>query len=382
MLEALRSSALYELKHIRNSWYKIMLLTLIPLSLAILIISIFGRGVVYKIPVVVVDNDHSKLSRLFTTHLDSSPTMDITYRVSSTKEALSLVQSAKAYTAIIIPHDFEKSVMLHLQPKITAMINTQYILIGKIITADLTSIVMKSSAEIEYIKSLADTQNSSISIAKVAPIGIQITPFFNTYKNYFYFLVSALIPAIWQIFIVITMLIAIGGMTKEHRLGEFFKDRRHTLAKLIGLALPYTVIYTLWGVVFLLYLYSQWSFQGSFTVLIFALFLTVIAYQSVALLLFVTGFDYAKSLSLGAVYTAPAFAFLGITFPIYSMNDFALLWRDILPLSHYLQIQISQANYGADIWLESDRLMILASFLIVLIPVVLRFKSYLSKEIL
>ena len=382
MLEALRSSALYELKHIRNSWYKIMLLTLIPLSLAILIISIFGRGVVYKIPVVVVDNDHSKLSRLFTTHLDSSPTMDITYRVSSTKEALSLVQSAKAYTAIIIPHDFEKSVMLHLQPKITAMINTQYILIGKIITADLTSIVMKSSAEIEYIKSLADTQNSSISIAKVAPIGIQITPFFNTYKNYFYFLVSALIPAIWQIFIVITMLIAIGGMTKEHRLGEFFKDRRHTLAKLIGLALPYTVIYTLWGVVFLLYLYSQWSFQGSFTVLIFALFLTVIAYQSVALLLFVTGFDYAKSLSLGAVYTAPAFAFLGITFPIYSMNDFALLWRDILPLSHYLQIQISQANYGADIWLEGNRLMILASFLIVLIPVVLRFKSYLSKEIL
>ena len=359
-----------------------MLLTLIPLALAILIISIFGRGVVHKIPIVVVDNDHSKLSRLFTTHLDSSPTMDIKYRVTSTKEALSLVQSAKAYTAIIIPHDFEKSVMLHLQPKITAMINTQYILIGKIITADLTSIVMKSSAEIEYMKSLADTQNSSISIAKVAPIGIQITPFFNTYKNYFYFLVSALIPAIWQILIVITMLIAIGGMTKEHRLGEFFKDRRHTLAKLIGLALPYTVIYTLWGVVFLLYLYSQWSFQGSFTVLIFALFLTVIAYQSVALLLFVTGFDYARSLSLGAVYTAPAFAFLGITFPIYSMNDFALLWRDILPLSHYLQIQISQANYGADIWLEGNRLMILASFLIVLIPVVLRFKSYLSKEIL
>jgi ABC-2 type transport system permease protein len=117
-------------------------------------------------------------------------------------------------------------------------------------------------------------------------------------------------------------------------------------------------------------------------VLIFALFLTVIAYQSVALLLFVTGFDYARSLSLGAVYTAPAFAFLGITFPIYSMNDFALAWRDILPLSHYLQIQISQANYGADIWLESGRLMILASFLVVLIPVVIRFKSYLSKEVL
>jgi len=382
MLDALIGSALYEFKDIRGSWYKLLLLTLVPLSLAIVIISIFGGGVVHKMPIVLVDNDHSKLSRLFATHLDASPTMDISYRVTSAKEGIALVQSTKAYGLIIIPNGFEKGVMLHLQPQITAMLNTQYILIGKIITSDLTSIGMKSAAEIDYVQSLAHTQNSTASLATVAPIGIQITPFFNTYKNYFYFLVSALIPAIWQILIVITMLIAIGGMTKERRLGEFFKDRRYTLAKLIGLALPYTLIYTLWGIIFLLYLYSQWSFQGSFTVLIFALFLTVIAYQSVALLLFVTGFDYARSLSLGAVYTAPAFAFLGITFPIYSMNDFALAWRDILPLSHYLQIQISQANYGADIWLESGRLMILASFLVVLIPVVIRFKSYLSKEVL
>jgi ABC-2 type transport system permease protein len=116
------------------------------------------------------------------------------------------------------------------------------------------------------------------------------------------------------------------------------------------------------------------------SLLIFGMFLTVVAYQSIALLFFVTGFDYARSLSLGAVYTAPAFAFLGVTFPIYNMNGFALFWRDLLPVSHYMQLQISQANYGANIFLETDILWTLFSFWIVFIPVILLFKKRLKKE--
>ena len=107
----------------------------------------------------------------------------------------------------------------------------------------------------------------------------------------------------------------------------------------------------MWGVIYILYMYGiePWEFQGSFSILFLALFLMILAYQGVALSLFTINFHTARALSLGALYTAPAFAFLGITFPTNSMPEFAFVWHNILPISHYIKLQISQASYGLSI---------------------------------
>jgi ABC-2 type transport system permease protein len=380
MFNAFVEAFTYELTSIKSSWYKLFLISVLPLLSFILIIAIFSSGVVRNMPIVVVDNDRSELSRMILTNIEASPTIKIASMSNSVKEAMDLVKSSQAYAVIVIPTNFSKDTLLHKQPHVTAMLNTQYILMGKILTSALTSTIMTSSAQVEYVKNLVDLQNPDATINSIAPIGLQITPFFNMYQNYFYFLVSALLPAIWQIFIVVATLVSIGVIFKEKREKDFFNHTEYVGARLIGLLLPYTIAFMLLGVIYLFYLYSTWEFQGSMGLLIFGMFLTVVAYQCIALLFFVTGFDYARSLSLGAVYTAPAFAFLGVTFPIYNMNGFALFWRDLLPVSHYMQLQISQANYGANIFLEADKLWILFAFWIVFIPVVLLFKKRLKKE--
>jgi len=382
MFNAFNRAFIYELKSIMNSWYKISLITILPILSFILIIIIFKSGVVHNLPIVVVDNDKSQLSRMILTNIETSPTIEISFMRNSTKDAIELVKNTKAYAAIIIPNHFSKNTQLGKQPYITAMVNTQYILIGKILISALTSTIIQSSAKVEYVQKLIDLKNSNASINSISPIGLQITPFFNMYQNYFYFLVSALLPAIWQIFIVIATLVSVGVIFKSKKEKVFFKDTKYIGVKLIGLILPYTIAFVLLGTGYLLYIFSMWSFQGSYVILLFGIFLTVVAYQIIALLLFATGFDYARSLSLGAVYTAPAFAFLGITFPIYNMNSFALFWRDILPVSHYIQLQLSQANYGANLSLEIDRLLALSSFWIIFIPVIILFKKRLKKEVI
>jgi len=381
MFNALNEAFLYELKSIKNSWYKLFLITVLPMVSFILIISIFRTGVVRDLPIVVVDHDKSKLSRMLLTHIEASSTMKISAMLHSVKEAIAEVKSSKSYAVIVIPNHFSKDTLLGKQPKVTAMLNTQYILIGKILTSALASTMMQSAAQVEYVKSLAVMQSTDAAMGSVAPIGLQVTPFFNMYQNYFYFLVSVLLPTIWQIFIVIATLVSVGTLFKCKKEKLFFKEQKYIGARLVGLMLPYTVAFMVLGIVYLSYIYSIWAFQGSFIILLFGMFLTVVAYQIVALLLFATGFDYARSLSLGAVYTAPAFAFLGVTFPIYSMNDFALFWRDILPISHYMQLQLSQANYGANIFLEIDKFWSLLAFWLLFIPVVLLFKKRLKKEI-
>jgi len=379
MFRAFSEAFSYELRSIKNSYYKLFLITLLPLMSFALIIAIFYGGVAHDMPIAVVDNDKSKLSRQLLFNIDASSTIKIAHNSNSLKEAMDLVKRGEVYGILLIPPHFLKDTLLQKQPHVTAMLNTQYILIGKILTAALSSSVMSSAAQVEYVKSLASTQNPNMTLNAVVPIGLQITPFFNTYQNYFLFLVSALLPAIWQIFIVIATLVAVGSMFKAGSEQLFFSDK-YVGSRLIGLILPYTVAYMFLGVLYLFYIYGTlgWVFQGSFAVMILGMFLTTVAYQVVALLFFVTGFDYARSLSLGAVYTAPAFAFLGVTFPLYNMNGFALFWRDMLPISHLVSLQISQANYGADIFLEQDKLLTLFAFWIVFIPVVFGFKKRLK----
>ncbi len=378
MLDALSFAFFRELKEIWVSWYKLLLISLLPLTTSALLVGIFYQGVAFKLPIVVVDHDKSQLSKKLLFNINASPTLDIKYRVNSTKEAIALVQKGDAYALVEVPQNFQRDVFLQTDPKVTAMLNTQYILIGKIIKSALFKSVTSSAGEVEYVQHLIKIQNKNTSLHKITPIKLQVTAFFDTYKNYFLFLVSALLPSVWQIFIVVTTIVSFGTLFKAKKEKEFFTGG-YIEMKIVGKMLPYTIVYTLLGVSFLFYIYGTqgWIFEGSFTVMIFALFLTVIAYQVVALFLFVTGFDYSRTLSLGAVYTAPAFAFLGITFPVSSMNSFASFWRDLLPISYYMEIQISQANYGANIFLELEKFGSIALFILLIIPVFFRFRKRL-----
>lgn len=382
MISALKEAFLYELKSIRNSWYKLALMTILPIICFILIISIFSAGVLEEMPIAVVDNDKSELSRMLLTNVEASSTVQIAHTAHSMKEAIDLVKQKKAYAVIVIPTDFEKDTLLQKHPTVTTMVNTQFILMGDILASVIASIIMESSSEVEYVQNLVHTQNTDAAIHDIAPITVQATPFFNTYQNYFYFLVTALLPSIWQMSIVLSMLVSIGVIFKYKNEKIFCRDNKYIASRLIGLMLPYTMAYMLMGSMFLFYIYSMWAFQGSFAILLFGMLLTTVAYQVIALFVFmVLFFNYEFSLSFASVYTTPAFAFLGITFPTHNMNEFAVFWSNMLPISHYMKLQLSQANYGVPLFLEADKLWFLFAFWIFFIPAVILLKIKMTKEL-
>jgi len=379
MFKVFISAFVEELQQIKNSWYKIGLISFLPLLCFAFIAIIFHQGVARDLPIAVVDNDKSKLSREFLFDIDASSTMAIATQSDDVQSAMALLQAGKVYGIIIIPKDFMKDIYLKKAPQVTAMLNTQYILISKTLKAALLETSRSVAGQIELLWNLAKEIPPEGAIQNIAPIQLFNVPFFNTYKNYFYFLVSALLPSIWQIFIVIATIVSFGTLFKANKEKEFFGTSFIEM-KILGKLFPYTLAYFLLGAGYLFYLYGfeSWPFAGSMKLMLFAVLLTVIAYQAVALLLFSTSFNYARSLSLGAVYTAPAFAFLGITFPIYSMNAFAIFWRDLLPVSYLVEIQIALANYGATIEQLKEKILHLMLFFLVFIPVFLLFRKRLQ----
>lgn len=79
-----------------------------------------------------------------------------------------------------------------------------------------------------------------------------------------------------------------------------------------------------------------------------------------------------------AAYSAPGFAFMGITFPATDMILPARIWRGLLPASHYIEIQLAQANYGVSPLAAMPQMESLLLFSLLLIPALLKAKKIAS----
>lgn len=124
-----------------------------------------------------------------------------------------------------------------------------------------------------------------------------------------------------------------------------------------------------------MYAYLGWPMHGSWTLLIVAQIATVCASLAVAPLFFLLTQSGERGLSLAAAYAAPGLAFMGVTFPVTDMTLPARIWRSLLPISHYIEIQFAQVNYGAPVQMAIPQLQHLALFCIPLLLAIYKIRQ-------
>lgn len=359
------------LQSIKNEWQVICsdtwlkaLLFWIPLLLAATLWGIFSVGIAHNLPIGVIDNDNSSVSRALIRNYNASPTLAVVNHFNSKERASTALKEGSIYALVIIPHELKKNTVLGKSPQVTVFYNSQFILIGKLINSALLSAHGTYTTQIETFKDLVNTHGKvEQAIGEALPISTQISPLFNTNTHYGQFLVTAVIPAMWQILIVATTVIVLSTPLRSATIDEWLNENSFTdiLTKLI----PYALIFWLQGIVYISAFYGalHWPMHGSWLLLIFAQLLLVIACLSVATLLFFITWDATRSMSLVAGFTAPAFAFMGVTFPTTDMPLLAQIWRNLLPISHYINIQIEQVNYASSFNSSSNSFFILLTFL-------------------
>ncbi|MCG7496641.1 ABC transporter permease [Vibrio sp. Of7-15] len=366
----------------QDKWL-IAVLTWLPFLLCWLMWWIFSAGLVRSLPIGVVDLDHSQLSRQLGTHYQSSPTLNVAAHYPSVLEASKALKSGDIYAVAVIPSDFEKNTLLGFPPKVTAFYNSQYILIGKLVSSALLQAQGTFAAKVDTVKGLA-AGNKVISQAlnSAVPVRTQITALYNKNNNYAHFLVSAIVPAIWQVIVVAGTIMVLVNITRHQQLsgGRSWLSNQ-PVKTFIAHLLPFYVIFLLQGMVLIsaLYIGLSWPMQGSWLWLFFAQGLMVAACMIMGSLFFLLTFDGARALSLAGAYTAPGFAFMGVTFPVTDMTYPAQVWRSLLPSSHYIEIQVAQANYGLPAFDSLEPFMCLGLFVLPFIFVVLLIKKHVKQ---
>ncbi|WP_165312728.1 ABC transporter permease [Vibrio ziniensis] len=365
----------------RDRWL-LSCLTWIPIALAVTIWWIFSQAIVRDLPVGVVDLSNSRLSRQLTRELDATSTLSVIRSYTNVAQASEDLKATEIYAYVVIPRQFDKSIYRGDQPQITTFFNSQMILVGRLINSAVVQAQSTFNAQIEVVKTLAKGQQTTLgAMSHVLPIRTQITPLFNKNTNYAQFLVSAVVPAIWQIAMVVTTIMI---LTANHRTyGLAIWAKTNPLSRLVATLAPYSLVFVLQGAVFLTWFYHglDWPLHGQISTILIAQWFTVIACMIMGSLFFFISLDPARAMSFAAAYTAPSFAFMGITFPTSDMGLLAQIWRSLLPVSHYIDVQVSQASYGFDAYHSLASLWPMLGYLVPFGLTLLLLKKHLQADL-
>ena len=92
-----------ELKQLVSRPIYVLCMVGAPLFSCIFLLSLMHEGLPHKIPVAIVDHDHTSTSRNFIQQLGAQESVDVAYKLNSFTEARELMQSGDIFGFLIIP---------------------------------------------------------------------------------------------------------------------------------------------------------------------------------------------------------------------------------------------------------------------------------------
>lgn len=311
---------------------------ILPLFMGGIAYSIFFHSIPTNLPIGVIDWDNSTTSKELIFMTESSPTLNISQYYHSLLEAKEDLSQAKIYGIMVIPKDFQADIRKNIGSEVGIYYNAQFVLIGKALNSAFLQILTLFNAKSTVGSNLAKDSNMTIAKAKALPIIPKIQALFNPNNDYAQFLLTVMLPCIWQILVAVGMLNLINTMPKS--LGE------------LALKLGLNVICALfWGCV-MLAVFGALGYprEGSMSIVTLGIAVFAIAMSGIVICFQSILKESAKSISVIAAYSAPSLAFAGITYPQNSMEIFASFWSQILPISYFMKLYLQQANYGINGW--------------------------------
>lgn len=325
---------------------------LFPLLIFVTLASIFRAGVVTDLPVAVLDLDRSTLSRQIVQAVDAAPEVAIAHRPLHLSEARHLVLSGQAYGVVLVPAEFERDVRAGRRPEVVLFYNNQFMTPGSAVARSVQTALGNVNAGIAVSMRIAQGEASHHAIEAVNPIPVQQSPLFNPTLDYVHFLLAALMPAALQIFICAATAYAIAlERMRPGGLKDFAQLGGGMLPAMLGKLLPYTVIFATVlavGDALLLFVYGM-PFSGSMPIYLAGSLLFIIAYQMIGVIFGLAASSVSLALGAAGIFTAPAFGFIGVSFPRLAMHGFATFWSTLLPLTWYMDLRIDQMLRGVPV---------------------------------
>lgn len=221
---------------------------IVPLIYPLLYSWIYNNEAVREVPVVVVDDSHSAMSRQFIRMCDASPDVQIKYHASDMDEAQMLMGRQIVKAIYRIPADFESNLMRMQQSVVSVYCDMSLMLTYK--AAYQTALAVSQTMNKEIQIQLAGRYTKREEQIQAAPLQCDDVALYNPGGGYG----SAILPAVLMLILQQTLVLGIGmaaGTAREtNRFSDLVPIQSHyhgTFRIVLGKAMVYFMIYAVMG---------------------------------------------------------------------------------------------------------------------------------------
>ena len=177
---------------------------IVPLVYPLLYSWIYNNEVVREVPVVIVDQSHSQLSRQFIRMVDASPDVRVLSYADDLDDAQSLVSRQVAKGIYLIPSDFALNLNRMEQGTVSVYCDMSLMLTYKAIYQTAVAVTQTMGSEIQ--KKLSGNYTAREDLITTRPLDFEDVPIFNPAGGYGTFI----IPAVLMLIIQQTLILGIG----------------------------------------------------------------------------------------------------------------------------------------------------------------------------
>ncbi len=315
-------------------------------------LTLMKGGAAEKMPMAVVDQDQTTISRRLIHEMQATPSVDIQLITNSYSEARDAMQKGKIYGIFVIREGFYRDLVSFKRPQIDFYVTNAYTVGGNTAYKQMLTMANLVSGAFQREVLRKKGMTDDVIMHRIQPIAIEGHMVANPWGNYSIYLVSTILPGILGLVCIMLTIFAIGFELKARTSHAWLRAAggNYTIA-MIGKLIPYTLIYLILGVGchLILYRFVGFPVYGSTWRLMFGLLLFILAMEALGITMIGLLPTLRDALSIGALYSMLGFSLSGFTYPQMAMLPPVKALSYLEPLRHYYLIYVNEALMAAPV---------------------------------
>lgn len=343
-MRAMLAGLLRELRYLLKHKWDLCLVTLAPLFIIIMFSSMFAQGKPEQLPIAVIDQDQSGLSRNIQRYLSLNHTLRIAETTDNQADAEYLLNQNKIWGYVHIPAGAEQRLVQAQDAQISIAFNQSYFSVGNTVSSAMLLSTVQAAADFggrDYL------ENKIPYLDAPAP-NVKISPLYNPGLNYEFYLEPYMIPAILHLLLCCCVAFSVGQELK-FKTADQWLNQHSLFSALLSKNLAYILIFSAWTWLWMIWLIGirGWFVSGYLWLILAAQILLYSAYAFLSSAIVLATKNLSKTFGFIAVYGGSSLSFAGVTLPLNNAPLFTKFWAHIIPYTPYAKLQTEQWVIGS-----------------------------------
>lgn len=319
----------------------------------------YSTEVLRDVPIGVIDNSNSQLSRDFIRKIDANEYIKVSSRPSSIEEATDQFYSGKIKSYVVIPKNFERDLYRGSPVKVSLYSDSSYLLIYRQVANGIITTATAMGAQIEIGKLMKSGLSKQQATLVRLPFEYIQIPLFNPASGY----ASYIYPVVLILILQQTMLVGIGllGGTLREQNKEFCEIKLSLPFVIIAKSTAYVLLYLIHSIFYFLVFPIIFNYPMHFQILNLLIllipYLYAVSFLGQALVYF---FKERETSILVIVVTSLPMVFLpGFIWPKESIPPILNFFANFIPSTNAIGGLVRVNQMDATLWQVRENFFVL-----------------------